>query len=107
MIHGALYGESLERPAPGVTRLGFNTEKVSVVRYWFEPGASFPRHSHPEEQVTIVEAGRLTFYSEGEECHLTVGEWVVARPGAEHGVVASKQGATFLCVLSPARASAP
>ena len=32
----------------------FTTNNVMVVHYIYEPGLEFEKHSHPQEQVTIV-----------------------------------------------------
>ena len=97
---GALPAES---PFPGVTRQGFTTERATVTRYEFEPGASFPIHSHPQEQITVIAEGAVEMTIGGETQTLGPGDWSVAPGGVEHGITAGPEGASFLAIVSPPR----
>jgi len=46
---------------PKLSQQVFSTSNIMVVRYVYQPGLHFPEHSHPQEQVTIVQEGRLEF----------------------------------------------
>ena len=46
-----------DQPFAGIERATCSTERTTLVRYRFEPGATFPLHSHPEEQLTVVLEG--------------------------------------------------
>ena len=41
-------------PFAGLTRRTIDATKATVNEYAFRPGASFPIHKHPEEQVTLL-----------------------------------------------------
>ena len=43
-----------ETPYAGIERRVLNTAKATVQEYRFEPGATFPLHHHPQEQITLV-----------------------------------------------------
>jgi len=53
---GSFEDLALATPYPGVRRRTVHSERATVTEYMFEPGATFPRHRHPQEQVTLVEA---------------------------------------------------
>lgn len=92
-----------EQPFPGVTRQAFTTSRATVSRYDFEPGATFPLHSHPQEQITLVARGSVEMTIAGETETLTPGAWSVAPSGVEHGITAGPEGASFVAILSPPR----
>src|SRR5699024_10321529 len=50
-----------EQVAAGVTRQVVDGAQQTIVRYVYQPGAVFPRHHHPQEQVTVVLSGRIEF----------------------------------------------
>lgn len=76
---------------------------MTVHRYWFDPGARGTTHRHPEEQITIVEAGSVDLTVEGRSRRMHAGAWIVVEPDSEHGLVAGEEGARLLCIVSPAR----
>jgi quercetin dioxygenase-like cupin family protein len=93
-----------DSPFPGVERHVLTTEKATVQEYRFGPGASFPQHRHPQEQITVVLEGSLTFTAGGEAQALEAGAWSVVAGGTAHGITAGPAGARFLAVLVPPRA---
>jgi len=66
----------------GVQRKVFSTDHIMVVQYIYEPGAVFPKHQHPQEQIVIVDKGELEFWikEEKNKYHLRPGS-VLAIPG--------------------------
>ncbi len=101
---------AVEQPLPGVTRQVIQGECQTLVRYVYAPGVVFPVHHHPQEQITTVLSGRLTFTLEvddGErtrEVALEPGTVLVIPGGRRHGaaVVGGKEVET-LNMLSPRR----
>jgi quercetin dioxygenase-like cupin family protein len=77
--------------------------EATVTAYAFEPGAVFPIHAHPEEQITVVLAGVVEFSVDGASHSLHPGETFVVAPGVEHGLTAGPAGARFLAVIVPKR----
>jgi quercetin dioxygenase-like cupin family protein len=90
-------------PHPGITKRTCSTERLTLVRYEFANGAVFPRHAHPEWQVTIVESGTMTF-DYGDRVESYGAGAIISIPGglshegrAEHGPV------TITCIFTPPR----
>jgi quercetin dioxygenase-like cupin family protein len=100
---GSFGALAAEAPHVGIDRRVLATEKATVQEYRFEPGASFPLHHHPQEQITVVLDGEIAFSAGGERRTLGAGEWSVVPGGVPHGVTAGPAGARFLAVLVPPR----
>lgn len=94
-----------EEPYPGVRRRAFDTERATVTRYEFEPGAAFPLHRHPQEQITLIEAGEVEFAIDGSVERMGPGSFSVVGPDVEHGITAGLQGARFVAIVVPARSA--
>ncbi len=100
---GSFDGLAVETPFPGVRRRTFSSQQATVAEYSFDPGARFPLHRHPQEQVTLVHEGDLEFSADGRSQRLSQGDWSVVAGGVEHGIRAGPRGARFLAVLVPRR----
>jgi quercetin dioxygenase-like cupin family protein len=96
-----------EEPYPGVRRRTVQAEQATVAEYAFEPGASFPLHSHPQEQVTLVLDGDVELTADGRAERLTTGAWSVVPGGVAHGVRAGADGARIVAVVVPRRETQP
>lgn len=104
--HPAVLGATAlepDEPFAGVRRRTHQGERATVTAYAFEPGARFPTHSHPEEQITVVLEGEVEFTVEGDSHALGPGETFVVGGGVEHGLAAGPAGARFLAVIVPRR----
>ncbi len=102
--HGRFESLEPEEVYDGVRRRSFSSSKATVTRYEFAPGARFPIHRHPSEQVTLVEAGLVEFTVAGEATRMEAGAWSVVPPDVEHGLRAGPQGARILAIVVPRRA---
>ena len=94
-----------EHPFAGVTRRSVTTSRMTIASYAFEPGASFPLHSHAQEQWTLVERGSVQMTIGGEAKPMEAGDWSLVDPGVQHGITAGDDGARILAIVSPPRAS--
>lgn len=74
-----------EEVFPGIHRQAVVTESATIVRYIYEPGCTFPTHSHPEEQVTIVHSGKIEFTVGEQVVELEAGQVAVIPGGTPHG----------------------
>ena len=93
---------------PGVARQMVDGERQTLVRYVYQPGAVFPVHSHPEEQITSVLTGRIRFEVAGEPVTLSAGEVAVIPPNVPHGAtVLGDEPVETLNTLSPRRNDHP
>jgi quercetin dioxygenase-like cupin family protein len=90
-------------PYPGIRRRTVHSGRATVTEYTFDPGATFPRHRHPQEQVTLVEGGEVRLTADGATEVLRPGAWSIIDGGVEHGVTAGPAGARIVAVLSPRR----
>jgi unsaturated pyranuronate lyase len=100
---GSFDAQPAEEPFPGVARQAFSSERATVARYRFEPGASFPPHSHEQEQVTLVLKGTVEMALADERITLESGGFCVVPGGVEHGITAMDGGADILAVVVPPR----
>uniref|UniRef100_A0A7C5RU44 Cupin domain-containing protein n=1 Tax=Thermomicrobium roseum TaxID=500 RepID=A0A7C5RU44_THERO len=97
-----------ECPQPGVIRQTVHGERQTLVRYRYAPGAVFPTHAHPEEQVTVVLRGRLALQVDGSEIVCEPGDVVVIRSAVPHGAsVVGDEEVETLNMFVPRRERAP
>ncbi|MDQ6817465.1 MAG: cupin domain-containing protein [Actinomycetota bacterium] len=87
----------------GVLRRTFSSSRATVTLYSFEAGAEFPRHRHPQEQITVVEAGEAEITIGDRTESLSAGGWAIVEPEVEHGLRAGPAGARVLAVVVPRR----
>ena len=92
-----------EEVYPGVVRRTFSSHEATVNSYRFEAGASFPVHSHAQEQITLVTEGAIEMTVEGEVTTLEDGAWSVVAGGTKHGITAGSDGAAILAMIVPRR----
>jgi quercetin dioxygenase-like cupin family protein len=100
---GSFDGLPADEPFPGVRRESFTTERATVSRYTFEPGAAFPLHRHPQEQTTLILEGKVEMAIRDERRALRAGDWSVVGPDTEHGITAGAEGARIVAIVAPPR----
>jgi quercetin dioxygenase-like cupin family protein len=100
---GAIAGDE---PYPGVVRRVLDARGATLTRYEFAPGAAFPLHRHPQEQITLVEHGLVEFTVNGEVQRLGPGGYSVVPGDVEHGLRAGVEGARIVAIVVPARSGA-
>jgi quercetin dioxygenase-like cupin family protein len=93
----------VERMTDAVTRQVIHTDSMSIARLHLRKGALVPRHSHPNEQVSTVEAGSLRFIFDDEEAVVRTGESMQI-PGDVPHAVEALEDAIALDLFSPCRA---
>jgi quercetin dioxygenase-like cupin family protein len=77
-----------EALSPLVGRKMIHGQTMTVAHIRLGKGAVVPMHSHPNEQVTMVQSGALRFVISGEEQILRAGDALVIPPEAPHRVEA-------------------
>jgi quercetin dioxygenase-like cupin family protein len=92
-----------DEPYPGVTRRTFSSDNATFMNYRFAPGARFPRHTHPQEQVTLVQSGTIEMSLGDRVQSLSAGEYAIAPPDVEHGITAGEGGASIVAIVVPRR----
>jgi quercetin dioxygenase-like cupin family protein len=88
---------------PKLTQQVFSTGSIMLVRYVYEPGLHFPEHSHPQEQVTMVEQGTLEYDIDGEKVILTEGDICSIPSNVPHSTVVGKKRAVAISIFTPVR----
>jgi quercetin dioxygenase-like cupin family protein len=95
-----------DEPYPGLERRTFDAIGATVNEYRFQPGARFPVHTHPQEQITLVEEGEVEMTIGDEVEVIAAGGWSVVGPEVPHGIRARDAGARILAIIVPRRSAA-
>lgn len=95
--------QAAHEPHPGVVARRWDGTAMTVVRYEFGPGAAFPSHSHPEEQLVVVLQGTVEFQLGARTILLGRGDEAFVPGGVPHGARAGPTGAILLNVIAPRR----
>ncbi len=91
------------RPEPGMVRQVLaHTDRLMLVRHFFEAGWVGARHSHPHEQLVYVVSGTIRVDVGGRAFDAGPGDSFVVPGGAEHQASAVT-AAEVLDVFTPAR----
>lgn len=88
---------------PKLTQQVFSTGNVMLVRYVYEPGLHFPEHSHPQEQVTMVEKGVLEYQIDGESVILKEGDICSIPPNVPHATSVGRERAVAVSIFTPVK----
>ena len=71
-----------------VARQMIHGETMTIARIHLRKGAVVPLHQHPNEQIRMVEHGRLRFVIAGQERIVQGGDMIAIPPNAPHLVEA-------------------
>ena len=93
----------VERPAEGIERQMVVGENVMICRFRFAPLLVTPEHSHPHEQMSIVERGRVRFFIEGEERIASPGDVLHFPPNCWHGATMMDEEVVLIDIFTPVR----
>lgn len=90
-LAGALTVQIVEAQQAGIKRTPLQQVDLSVpgrevvqVRVEFEPGASFPNHTHPGEEIIYVIEGTFDYVIAGKTYTAKAGEVLFVPAGAVH-----------------------
>jgi quercetin dioxygenase-like cupin family protein len=78
-------------------------ERVMVCRLTIAPFTVTAVHSHPHEQITVVERGRARFTVDGADRIAGPGDVLHFPPGCEHGATMLEEEVVLIDVFSPVR----
>jgi quercetin dioxygenase-like cupin family protein len=92
-----------EAPAPGIERRMVVGERLMICRLRFDPFVVTPVHSHPHEQMTIVERGRVRFFVEGEERIVQAGDVLHFPSNVRHGATMMDEEVVLIDIFTPIR----
>jgi quercetin dioxygenase-like cupin family protein len=93
----------VERVAEGIERQMVWGERLMVCRLRIAPQVVTPAHSHPHEQITLVEKGRVLFTIEGQERVVAAGDVLHFPPGVRHGATMLDEEVILIDIFSPIR----
>jgi quercetin dioxygenase-like cupin family protein len=87
---------------PGLRARLIHSDRVTHSWVDVAPGATFPEHQHPHEQIVSVLSGELELIVDGTTHRLTPGVVFVIPPNARHAG-GSRTGCRVLDAFAPAR----
>ncbi len=96
-------GVASERIADGITRQMVWGERIMVCRLAFAPHVVTPVHTHPHEQITIVDRGRVEFTIAGKKRIVSAGDVLHFPSGVEHGATMLDEEVVLVDIFSPIR----
>lgn len=91
-----------ELMSAGISRQVIHAERMTVARIFLSKGAVVPRHSHDNEQVTLLQEGKLKFLFDDGQQVLSPGEVMQIPPDAPHSVEALEDSVA-IDLFAPAR----
>ena len=71
-------------PVPGFKGRFVHSENITAAHWKIDAGSAFPEHSHPQEQVSLVEEGEFELTLEGETKILHPGLMAVIPSSTPH-----------------------
>ena len=78
-------------------------EHMHLIRAVYEPGSTYPIHSHPHEQFSLLLSGRILLTVGDETREIGPGDgWYAASNVPHGGQIIGDQKAIFIDVYSPA-----
>jgi quercetin dioxygenase-like cupin family protein len=93
----------VESIGEGIRRQMIWGERVMVCRLTFAPGVVTAVHSHPHEQITIVERGKVLFAVDGDRRTASAGDVLVFPPHCQHGATMLDEEVVLVDIFSPLR----
>jgi quercetin dioxygenase-like cupin family protein len=89
--------------ADGIERQMIWGEQLMVCRLHFAPRVVTEVHSHPNEQITIVERGRVLFTIGGVQRAASAGDILHFASGVLHGATILEEETVLLDIFTPVR----
>jgi quercetin dioxygenase-like cupin family protein len=91
------------RIGDGIERQMIWGDRLMVCRLTIQPHVVTQVHSHPHEQMTIVERGRVRFFIEGKEQIATAGDVLHFPSNCWHGATMMDEEVVLIDIFSPLR----
>jgi quercetin dioxygenase-like cupin family protein len=101
--HAAWDTIPVERVADGIERQSLWGERLMVCRVRFAPRVVTAVHTHPHEQVTLVQKGRVRFTVNGQVLETCAGDVLSFSPQLEHGATMLDEEVILLDIFTPVR----
>jgi unsaturated pyranuronate lyase len=87
----------------GIERQMVVGERLMMCRLTFQPHVDTPLHSHPHEQMTIVERGRARFTIDGRTRDVGAGDVLHFPPNVVHGATMLDEEVVLIDVFTSIR----
>ena len=92
-----------QRIADGIDRQMIVGDKLMMCRLTLQPHVETPVHSHPHEQITLVEQGRVRFTIAGSERIVGPGDVLHFAPDVPHGATMLDEEVVLIDIFTPIR----
>lgn len=93
----------IEHIADGIERQMVWGERLMICRLRLQPRVVTPVHSHPHEQITLVERGRVVFTIDGQARTAAAGDILHFPPQVAHGATMLDEEVVLIDIFSPIR----
>jgi len=88
---------------PNFARQVIHAERITLARVYLRANSVVPRHSHENEQITVLEQGKLKFVFDDREEIIRGGEVMQIAPHVPHRVESLEDSIAY-DLFSPIRA---
>ena len=92
-----------EAVGDGIRRQMVTGERLMMCRLQLAPHTVTPVHSHPHEQMTIIERGRVRFTVDGAERIVTAGDILHFPSNMQHGATMLDEPVVLIDIFTPIR----
>lgn len=92
-----------EAIAPGIERRMIWGERLMICRLRFDPHVVTAVHTHPHEQMTLVERGRVRFTVDGAERIAAAGDVLHFPANIPHGATMLDEEVVLVDIFTPLR----
>ena len=92
-----------EQIGDGIERRMIWGDRLMVCRLRLAPRVVTAVHSHPHEQITLVERGEVTFTIEGQPRTASAGDVLHFPPNCRHGATMLDEEVVLIDIFSPVR----
>jgi quercetin dioxygenase-like cupin family protein len=93
----------IERVSEGIKRQTVTGERLMMCRLQMSPHTVTPVHSHPHEQMTIIERGRVRFDVDGAERIASAGDILHFPSNMRHGATMLDEPVVLIDIFTPIR----
>lgn len=101
--HAAWGAIPAERIGDGIERQMIWGDRLMVCRLRFAPHVVTALHTHPHEQITLVQQGRVRFTVNGQPRLAAAGDVLQFPSNVEHGATMLDEEVVLIDIFSPVR----
>jgi quercetin dioxygenase-like cupin family protein len=102
-MHQPWHAIPSQRIGEGIDRQMVVGERLMMCRLTLQPHVETPVHSHPHEQMTIVERGRVRFTIDGGSRLVAAGDVLHFPPNVAHGATMLDEEVVLIDIFTPVR----